>query len=160
MWSAAWSPVCLYVLHCLVTVCAWPPACTSYGCFYFHLTRLPCHSVHLRMAASVSPHLCPVILLSVCYYLYILPSFFLVSPSFLPPPLFLSRRLFIRCVNNCLPTVVIAPPCQPEVWSKWQCAQFSLAYIIQFLVSLVPLAKKSPLLMQMCFIRGINFWTH
>ena len=72
-----------------------------------------------------------------------------------------SCQLFIPCVNNCLPTVVIAPPCQLEVWSKWQCAQFSLAYIVQFLVSLVPFAKKkSPLLLQLCFICDINFWAH
>lgn len=50
--------------------------------------------------------------------------FFCLS-SFFPSSSFslrLSCRLFIRCVNNCLPTVVIAPPCQPEVWSKCQCA--------------------------------------
>lgn len=88
-------------------------------------------------------------------------SFIFLSPSFLPPPLFpLSCQLFIRCVNNCLPTVVIAPPCQPEVWSKCQCAQFSLAYIVQFLFSHVPIAKKkkSSLPLQLCFICGINFW--
>lgn len=81
-----------------------------------------------------------------CNRLYIFVSFLPPPPRLPPPPLFFSLRLscqlFIRCVNNCLPTVVIAPPCQPEVWSKWQCAQFSLAYIIQFLVSLVPLARK------------------
>lgn len=53
-------------------------------------------------------------------------SVFLVSHSFFLLLFFslslcLSCRLFIRCVNNCLPTVVIAPPCQPEVWSKCQC---------------------------------------
>lgn len=84
---------------------------------------------------------------SVCYHLYIFlsicvssPLFFFLPHSFSPSPSLMSA--FIRCVNNCLPTVVIAPPCQLEVWSKWQCAQFSLACIVQFLVSLVPIAKK------------------
>lgn len=153
---------CLHVLDCFVTVCAWC-ACTRYGCFLIWLGCLfSCHSVHLRMPPSISVHLCPTSLPCTITC----TSFFHFSLSFSSSPtlslaLRLSCRLFICCVNNCLPTAVIAPPCQPEVWSKWQCAQFSLAYIVQFLVSLVPLAKKkSPLMLLLCFICGINFWAH
>lgn len=111
-----------------------------------HLTRLsvllsfcPSEDVTVNITPSLS-YFTPL-----CYHLYICLSFFFLLIFFLPTlslSLHLSCRLFIRCVNNCLPTAVIAPPCQTEVWSKWQCAQFSLAYIVQFLVSLVPLAKK------------------
>lgn len=114
------------------------------GCpFFFFLSFCPSEDATISITPSLScfPS-------SVCYHLYIFLSFVSLSLSSFPPPpthslsLHFSCRLFIRCVNNCLPTVVIAPPCQLEVWSKWQCAQFSLAYIVQFLVSLVPLAKK------------------
>lgn len=42
-------------------------------------------------------------------------------PCLFPPsvsPTLISCWLFIRRVNNCLPTVIIAPRCQPGVWSK------------------------------------------
>lgn len=114
------------------------------------------------MPPSISLHLCPVFS-PLCVLSLVHLSFICLSRSFLASPLVLSLhpscRLSIPCVNNCLPTVVIAPPCQLEVWSKWQCAQFSLAYIVQFLVSLVPFAKKkkkkkvpSPVAVVLCAI--------
>lgn len=68
------------------------------------------------------------------------------------PPLHLSCCLFIRCVNNCLPTVVIAPPCQLEVRSKWQSAQFSLACALyNFYLSLSPYSKTERLVAVVCY---------
>ncbi len=156
--------------HCL-SLCPWM-SCYSMClvtclCKTWLLPRLALLSVLLSFCPSedaivnITPSL-SCFPSSVCYHSCIFHfslSSFSSSPT-LSLSLHLSCRLFIRCVNNCLPTVVIAPPCQPEVWSKWQCAQFSLAYIVQFLVSLVPLAekKKSPLSLQLCFICEINFW--
>lgn len=84
--------------------------------------------------------LCVLSLVHLSFNLCVSPLIFFLPHSFSLSPFLMSA--FIRSVNNCLPTVVIAPPCQLEVWSKWQCAQFSLACIVQFLVSLVPIAKK------------------
>lgn len=103
-----------------------------------HLTRL-CLPVIRSIWGWQHQHHAVYVLLSSRLCSVICTSFLLFCLSSLFPSL---CRLFIRCVNNCLPTVVIAPPCQPDVWSKWQCAQFSLAYIVQFLASLVPIAKK------------------
>lgn len=152
-------PSCLHVpLDCLVTVCAWWLARARYGCFLglsVPLSSCPSPDATVNITQPLSCVLSPVHLILSFVFL----SFFLslrrpFSPS-IP-----SCRLFIRRVNNCLPTVVIAPPCQLEVWSKWQRAQFSLAYILQFPVSLVPVGEKIkwiPFLLQLCFVCCINF---
>lgn len=157
----ACSSVCLHVLDCLVTVCAWWPACTRCSCFLLWLGYLfTLHSVQLRTPLSISLRLYPVspplrAITCKSFLLFLFLLLFLIPHSF-----YLSSQLFIHCVNNCLPTVVIAPPCQPEVWSKWQCAQFSLAYNVQFLVSLVPITKNLLHPVQPCAICEINFWVH
>lgn len=149
--------------YCLITVCAWWPACTRCGCF-LTCYPLPRPSVHPKLPLSIS--LClffppPSAITCTSFFQFVHPP---PPPPFFPSPthsllLHLSCRLFIRCVNNCLPTVVIAPPCQLEVWSKWQCAQFLLACIVQFLHSFVHIAKKKPKSPHCsCFSSAINFW--
>ena len=154
---AACSTVTLHVPDCVVTVCArW--SCSYKIWLLLHLTGLSVllsfcpsegcrrqyHSVFVQSLLAPPPFLRVLSLVYLSFIFFPL-SFLSSSPTFSRSPR-LSCQLFIRCVNNCLPTVVIAPPCQPEVWSKWQCAQFSLAYIVQFLVSLVPVAGEKNLL--------------
>lgn len=163
-WPAACSTVCLLSL---IVLLQYVP-----GDLLVHDTWLLPRLIRLSVLPSFCQSEDADVLFSLLLCAITCTSFFHLSPLLLfslphsfSLSLHLSCRLFIRCVNNCLPTVVIAPPCQLEVWSKWQCAQFSLAYIVQFLVFHVPLAKKkrekkSPLLLQLCFISGINFWVH
>lgn len=88
---AACSTVCLYVLDCLVTLCAWWPACTRNGCFLIWLHYLlSCPSVHWRLPLSISLHLCPVfppLCAITCTSFF---QFVCLPPYFFPPPLILS----------------------------------------------------------------------
>lgn len=132
VWLSACSIVCLCIF-CL-SVC-------QVTCLYKNTTAL----------SSVSAASSPVILhiwgrqyqSNLCRFPFlnvpITCTSFFFSSSLFPTPHFHypyhSYWLFTRSVNNCLPTVVIASPCQPEVWSKWQCAQLSLAYMLKSPVS-------------------------
>lgn len=119
------------------------PAACSTVCLYVLIVLLQCVPGDLLAhdVAASSPVIRYPVLLSIrnclCQYhcavvLFFPPPSAITCTSFFqfvhpppPPPFFpspthslllhLSCRLFIRCVNNCLPTVVIAPPCQLEV---------------------------------------------
>lgn len=114
-----------------VSVCASPSVsfqcvpgdllCTRYSPFLCPLSPPP--PVHLRSPLSISPRLHPAPPPPpppppVRYHSYIFLSISIPSvatssfPSSIAPS-FISCWLFIRGVNNCLPTVIIAPRCQP-----------------------------------------------
>lgn len=138
VWLSACSIVCL----CLLLVCVpGDPLVQKYSSFVICLRcLLSCHSSHLR--TSISVQFVPLSLPQRPNHLYIF--FFLLLPLSYPHFHYPhhSYWLFTRSVNNCLPTVVIASPCQPELWSKWQCARLSLAYTLKSPVSPVPPARK------------------
>lgn len=107
---AACGAVCLYVLDCDLLV---QDMAASSSAFVL-LSFCPSEDATVKITPPLSCFcfLCVLSLVHLSFNLYVSPFFSSPTHSL---PLHLSCRLFIRCVNNCLPTVIIALPCQLEV---------------------------------------------